>query len=105
VVEISVCVTTHPRAGQSPQDLCRHMRVFRNSSLFFCIINYFRYLGWYSEFHNEWDPVKETSKLFHLVGLADYNDALASSNPLAYTIVLRIETYEKESLCKNSFVN
>lgn len=60
-----------------------------------------RYLGWYSEFHYEFNPLVETSKLFHLVGLSDYNEALVSSDPSAYTIVLRIETFELENLCKS----
>eukprot|EP00956_Cyclotella_meneghiniana_P029363 scaffold70782_cov63-Cyclotella_meneghiniana.AAC.2 len=56
------------------------------------------YLGWYSEFHSEFNPLETNSKLFHLVGLSDYNEALSSSDPSGYTIVLRIETFEKESL-------
>ena len=56
------------------------------------------YLGWYSEFHNEFNPLETNSKLFNLVGLSDYNEALSSSDPSLYTIVLRIETFEEESL-------
>lgn len=57
-------------------------------------------LGWYSEFHQQFDPVEESSKLFKLVGLSDYNEALAASDPSAFTIVLRIETFEQESICE-----
>ena len=32
--------------------------------------------------------------------LSDYNEALLSSNPSAYAIVLRIETFEEESVCE-----
>eukprot|EP00804_Cyclotella_cryptica_P015542 CCRYP_003574-RC/>CCRYP_003574-RC protein AED:0.06 eAED:0.06 QI:113/1/1/1/0.8/0.75/16/1817/1111 len=56
------------------------------------------YLGWYSEFYQEFNPVWETSKLYYLVGLTDYDEALASSEQSRYTIVLRIETFENESL-------
>ena len=58
------------------------------------------YLGWYEEFHQDFNPLEETSKLVKLVGLSDYNEALASSEPSEYTIVLRIETFEEESVCK-----
>jgi hypothetical protein len=57
-----------------------------------------RYLGWYGEFHREFNSLKDNARLYHLVGLSDYNTALASSDPSNYTIVLRIETFEKESL-------
>jgi hypothetical protein len=56
------------------------------------------YLGWFSEFHDEFNPLETNSKLFKLVGLSDYNEALSSADPSAYTIVLRIETFEAESL-------
>lgn len=59
-------------------------------------ITILRYLGWYSEFHQEFNPTEETSKLFRLIGLSDYNEALVSSDPSTYTIVLRIETFENE---------
>ena len=59
------------------------------------------YLGWYAEFHKEFNPLEQPSKLFHLVGLSDYDEALVSSDPSKYTIVLRIETFEDESLCTN----
>jgi hypothetical protein len=44
--------------------------------------------------------LEQSSKLFNLVGLSDYDEALASSDMSKYTIVLRIETFEEESLCK-----
>lgn len=60
------------------------------------------YLGWYSEFHQEFNPLEESSKLVKLVGLSDYNEALLSTStePSAYAIVLRIETFEEESVCE-----
>lgn len=58
------------------------------------------YLGWYSEFHQNFDPLKESSKLYHLVGLSDYDEALTSSDPSTYTTVLRIKTYEDEKICE-----
>lgn len=58
------------------------------------------YLGWYSEFHQEFNPLEESSKLVKLVGLSDYNEALLSSERSAYAIVLRIETFEEESVCE-----
>ena len=65
-------------------------------------MNYYvtRYLGWYSELHQEFNPLDEKSKLFNLVGLSDYNEALTSPNSSSYTIVLRIEIFEDESLCE-----
>eukprot|EP00804_Cyclotella_cryptica_P007729 CCRYP_001349-RA/>CCRYP_001349-RA protein AED:0.03 eAED:0.03 QI:702/0.83/0.76/1/0.83/0.84/13/138/1465 len=56
------------------------------------------YLGWYAEFHQEFNPLEQPSKLYHLVGLSDYEEALSSPDPSAYTIVLHIETFEEESL-------
>lgn len=56
------------------------------------------YLGWYEELHEEYNPLEESSKLFQMVGLSDYQDALASANSSSYTTVLRIETFEEESL-------
>jgi hypothetical protein len=58
------------------------------------------YLGWYAEFHKEFNPLEQSSKLYHLVGLSDYDEALASPDASTYTIVLRVETFEEESLCK-----
>jgi hypothetical protein len=58
------------------------------------------YLGWYSEFYQEFNPLLERSKLYYLVGLSDYDEALASLEQARYTIVLRIETFENESLCE-----
>ena len=54
-----------------------------------------RYLGWYVELQEDFNPF-EQAKLYHLVGLSDYAEALAASS--MYTIVLRIETFEEESL-------
>ena len=63
------------------------------------------YLGWYAEFHKEFNPLEQPSKLFHLVGLSDYDEALASPDLSKYTIVLRIETFEDESLCTYSAIH
>lgn len=65
------------------------------------------YLDWYSELHQEFDPSKDTARLYNLVGLADYDEALAASvgAPDSYSVVLRIVTYESDSICEFAVTN
>lgn len=58
------------------------------------------WLGWYEEFHQYMDPVETPSKLVELVGLADYEEAMSSGNSTSQAIVVRIDMYEEQSLCK-----
>lgn len=59
------------------------------------------WLGWYEEFHQALDPVETPSKLVELVGLADCDEALSFGNVESQAIVLRIDMYEGQSLCKS----
>ena len=96
VEETSACATMRLRVGK----LNPVRRAVCFTMHFLTLQTTVRYLGWYSELHQEFNPLEETSKLLHLVGLSDYNEALASLDPSSYTIVLHIETFENESLCE-----
>ncbi len=65
---------------------------------------YTRYLNWYTELYQDFDVLKNPASVYKLVGLADYDEALTvSASDTLYAVVLKIDTYESDSLCEYDY--